>query len=96
MTRLSQADLERLAELSQLELSPEDLKAYGFDVSQILSFIDQLKDLDLSAYQPTDQVNQLTNRLRPDELQTLPPPSQLLASCNQVEANQIKVQRVIE
>ena len=96
MARISPDQVSKLARLAQLSLSPAEVDGYCREVGAILEFIDQLKQLDLANYQPTEQVTGLTNVTRADDLQELADNQSLLANAPQRDGNQIKVQRVLE
>lgn len=69
MSKISASQIQHLAALSKLYLSDEEVEKYRHDVAAILSFIDQLQAVDVSNYEPTDQVSGLKNVLRADMLQ---------------------------
>ena len=96
MVRISRQEVQKLAQLAYLDLSPAELQSYRADIGSILEFVDQLKQLDLTDYQPTEQVNQLQDVSRSDQLQLLPPPAKLLQNSPKTDGKLIKLQRVLE
>jgi aspartyl-tRNA(Asn)/glutamyl-tRNA(Gln) amidotransferase subunit C len=54
--KISREDVLRVAELAHLELSPEEIDTYRGQLDEILTYIDKLKELDVSAVEPMAQV----------------------------------------
>jgi aspartyl-tRNA(Asn)/glutamyl-tRNA(Gln) amidotransferase subunit C len=54
--KLSQAQVEHIAELARLALSPEELELYRDQLSHILEYFERLQELDTDAVEPTASV----------------------------------------
>ncbi len=65
--KLNKEEILHIAQLARLELSEAELSLYGEQLSGILSFIDQLKEVDTENVLPTAQVTGLENVLRDDK-----------------------------
>lgn len=65
-------DLEQLARMTNLSLTPEELEAFDGDFKNILAFIAQLQKADVSEVAVTNQVTDLENVYRPDEVDAYP------------------------
>ena len=70
--RVTVADVERVAELANLELEPEESRAMLHDLNAILDYVAQLNELDTAGVLPLAQVSELegaggAGKLRPDE-----------------------------
>jgi aspartyl-tRNA(Asn)/glutamyl-tRNA(Gln) amidotransferase subunit C len=98
MADLSRDDVLKLAQLARLRLTDEEISTYQKELVEILKYVEQLNDVDVSGLEPTSQVTGLTNVTRADEeidygyksldlLQNVPH--------GRVEKNQIKVKRMI-
>ena len=61
-------DILHLAELSNLTLSKEEIDSLGRDLQDIIKYISQLDDLDVSDVEPTYQVFEMENVWRDDEI----------------------------
>lgn len=68
MSKLSREDILKLAKLSRLELTEEEIAHFQEEISAILQYVEQLQSVDLDNLEPTAQVSGLTNVTRPDEV----------------------------
>jgi len=96
--KLSKKEIGHIANLARLELSEAELKTYGSQLSDILSYIDQLQEVDTSDVLPTAQVTGLENVMRADEIEDWDE-SEREAALNQapeIDGRQVKVKRVLE
>ena len=66
MTKLSAADVRKLARLCKLRLTDEEIGRYQNDLSAILEYVNVLQNVDISGLEPTSQVTGLTNVVRAD------------------------------
>ena len=69
--KVTVADVERVAQLANLELEPEETRAMLHDLNAILEYVAQLNELDTSGVVPLAQVSELEGAggagvLRPD------------------------------
>jgi aspartyl-tRNA(Asn)/glutamyl-tRNA(Gln) amidotransferase subunit C len=98
MADLSRDDVLKLAQLARLKLSDDEITAYQRELAEILGYVEQLDDVDVSGLEPTSQVTGLTNVSRPDEEVDYGYKSlELLKNIphNRVEDDLIKVKRMI-
>lgn len=96
MVKLSREDILKLAQLSRLHLSEEEIEQYGHEISAILAYVEQLKNIDLSDLTPTHQVTGLTNVMRPDvDSGYGVGTAELLKNAPAVEDGHIKVKRML-
>jgi aspartyl-tRNA(Asn)/glutamyl-tRNA(Gln) amidotransferase subunit C len=70
--KVSKEDVERVAELANLELEQEESARMVHDLNAILDYVAQLNELDTKGVEPLAQVTELegaggANSLRPDE-----------------------------
>jgi aspartyl-tRNA(Asn)/glutamyl-tRNA(Gln) amidotransferase subunit C len=96
--KLTQEEIKHIAELARLELSTEELTKYGQQLSAILSYIDQLREVDVKGVEPTAQVTGLVNVWREDKIIDCPEAEReaALKEAPELEDHQIKVKRVLE
>lgn len=65
--KISPQSIRDLAELARLKLNPEEVKKFSKELSSILDYVEQLKEIDIADIEPTSQVTGLMNVLREDE-----------------------------
>lgn len=56
MSTLSKQEVQRIAELARLELSPEELDLFTRQLGDILTYVEQIRVLDTTGVAPTSQV----------------------------------------
>ena len=78
--RLTNADVEHVAALARLGLTPEETEQMRDQLSSILEHIAALNELDVAAIPPTAQVVELTNVWRDDEVRPSLPRHAVLAN----------------
>ncbi len=96
--KLSKKEIQHIADLARLELTEAELKKYGSQLSDILSYIDQLKEVDTTDVEPTAQITGLENALRQDEKEDWDKREieEALKQTPELKNRQIKVKRVLE
>ena len=96
MTQISRNDVLRLASLSSLSLTDDEASALADDITNILSYVEQLDELDVANVEPTYQVTGLKNVWRDDVVEESDVNrEQLLALAPEAVNNQIKVPKVL-
>lgn len=96
MTRISSDDVRHLAQLSSLQLNEDEVKSLQQDIAGILTYVEQLGELDTANVQPTYQVTDLENVWREDEVvEDVVTREQLLALAPEFANNQVKVPKVL-
>jgi aspartyl-tRNA(Asn)/glutamyl-tRNA(Gln) amidotransferase subunit C len=96
MGKLSKDDVLKLASLSRLALTEDELNEFVAEISEILQYVEQLQSVDIDGVKPTNQVTGLTNVMRDDEVIDYGyKPTDLLKNVPSVEDNQLKVKRMI-
>lgn len=96
MAKLSREDVLKLARLSRLHLSDEEIDQFTTEISAILGYVEQLQKADLDGLEPTNQVTGLINVMRTDEVVNYgASPKDLLKNAPASEAGNIKVKRML-
>ena len=97
--KLSRDDILKLAKLSRLTLSEDEIVQYQKELSEILGYVEQLDSVNVENLKPTYQVTGLTsqdeNASRADEIVEQVAQPELLKNVPRTEKNLIKVQRMI-
>ena len=95
---LSKKEIQHIAKLARLELTDEELDKYGSQLSGVLNYIDQLKEVNTAGVEPTAQVTGLNNVFREDEIKEWDEDENKKAinEAPEVYKGQIKVKRILE
>jgi aspartyl-tRNA(Asn)/glutamyl-tRNA(Gln) amidotransferase subunit C len=64
----TEIDVKYVAHLARLTLSPEEEQKFTEQLGQILSYVEKLKQLDVSQVEPTAHAVPLVNVTRPDQI----------------------------
>lgn len=94
-------DVERVAELANLELTPEESGHMLHDLNAILDHVAHLNELDTTGVAPLAQVGELSGAggfsvLRPDERQPSLDRAAVMAQAPETDQAFFKVPKVIE
>jgi aspartyl-tRNA(Asn)/glutamyl-tRNA(Gln) amidotransferase subunit C len=95
--KLTKEQVQKIAQLARLKLTPEEEERLTTQLTDILNYVDILKELDTKGVPETSQVTGLTNVTRPDEARgTLATPDELLdcSSLPKVD-HQIRIKRIM-
>jgi aspartyl-tRNA(Asn)/glutamyl-tRNA(Gln) amidotransferase subunit C len=96
MSKLSREDILKLAKLSRLELTDDEVTQFESEISAILEYVEQLQTADLNGLEPTYQVTGLKDVTRPDEVVDYQAdPKALLKNAPATEKNHFKVKRMV-
>jgi aspartyl-tRNA(Asn)/glutamyl-tRNA(Gln) amidotransferase subunit C len=94
-------DVERVAELANLELQEEEIGSMLHDLNAILEYVERLNELDTTGVAPLAQVSQLEGasgdaRLRPDTRQPSLDRAVVMRQAPETDQVFFKVPKVIE
>lgn len=95
MTQITRDDVLGLARLSSLALSDDEVDSLTTDIANILTYVDQLKELNTDGVEPTYQVSGRENVWRDDVVQSAVKRDSLLELAPETLDNQIKVPKVL-
>ncbi len=97
MSKLSRDDILKLAKLSRLELTDDEVTQFEAEIGSILEYVEMLQKVDLDKLEPTYQVTGLKDVTRPDEIVDYQAnPDDLLKNAPATEAKQFKVKRMVK
>jgi len=68
MSKLNKKDVEYVARLAKLSLGQKEILKYQKQLSEIVSYVSELSEVDTSNVEPTSQTTGLTDVYRLDEL----------------------------
>lgn len=94
-------EVQRVAELAHLKLTPDETGNMLHDLNAILDYMAELNQLDTSGVAPLEQVSELGNAtgggaLRPDQLRPSLDRSAVMAEAPESDGTFFKVPKVIE
>jgi aspartyl-tRNA(Asn)/glutamyl-tRNA(Gln) amidotransferase subunit C len=95
MSKIGTTEVERIAKLARIGLSPEEVAKMSVELGQILQFVEQLQSVDIEGVEPTDQVNGLVDVWREDEVRPSMDRERLLANAPAARDGYIVVKRVL-
>jgi aspartyl-tRNA(Asn)/glutamyl-tRNA(Gln) amidotransferase subunit C len=96
MTQITRNDVLKLARLSKIKLTDDEVDKFTVELDAIVKYVEQIDSVDTSGLEPTDQVTGLKNVMRPDEITDYgETTSELLKNAPATEKNYIKVKRVL-
>lgn len=94
--KITAKDVEHVARLARLELSPAEKERMGRELDGILAYIDKLRSVDTSGVEPTSHAVPITNVMRDD----VPGPSlsraETLANAPDRHGDLFRVPRILE
>ena len=66
MTKISSSDVRKVAQLARLELPDDQIETYTSQLEEILSYVDQLQEIDTQGIPPTTRAVEVINAMRED------------------------------
>ena len=96
MSTITTDDVRHLAQLSNLQLSDDEINSLRGDIENILGYVEQLGEVDTSGVEPTYQVTGLENVWRDDTVDDGGiSPDALLALAPEQAEHSVKVPQVL-
>jgi aspartyl-tRNA(Asn)/glutamyl-tRNA(Gln) amidotransferase subunit C len=93
---LTPQDVDHVAALARLGITPEERERFAQQLSVILEHFRALQELDTEQIPPTAQVLDLRNVMRPDVPRPSLPREEVLANAPRQENGYFKIQAVLE
>lgn len=95
-TTLSRQEVIALARLARLELSEAEITRYQTELAELLTYVEQLSEVDSDGLEPTSQVSGLVNVWRDDEVRAMQAtPDTLLKHTPTTRDRYIQVKRML-
>jgi len=96
MAQITTDDIRYLATLSSLYLTDEEVSSMQSDIANILTYVEQLSELNTDGVEPTYQVTDLENVWRTDDINDYGLDGESLVNLSPEHTdNQIKVPKVL-
>jgi aspartyl-tRNA(Asn)/glutamyl-tRNA(Gln) amidotransferase subunit C len=96
MAKITRKDVLKLAQLSRIKLSDDEVDKFVIELGEIVEYVEQIDSVNVEGLKPTDQVTGLKNVMRPDIVFDYGETTEeLLKNAPARDKNQIKVKRVL-
>jgi aspartyl-tRNA(Asn)/glutamyl-tRNA(Gln) amidotransferase subunit C len=96
---ITQADIEKVAQLAHLELAEEELKTFGPQMAEIVSYVEQLNEIDTTNVEPAigglTPEGEKTDSSRDDEIYGSLGQTTALAEAPDAAAGHFRVPKVL-
>ena len=89
-------DVKYVAHLARLRLTPEELSQFGEQLGHVLGYVEKLKELEVSAVEPTAHAMALTNVVRADETKSSLPHDQAMRNAPAQANDLFVVPKIVE
>lgn len=96
MARITEEQVKHVANLARLSITEEEAKTYTKQLDAIISFAEQLNELDTDGVEPTTHVLNIQNVLREDVVKESLPNEEALKNAPDHQDGQVKVPSVLE
>jgi aspartyl-tRNA(Asn)/glutamyl-tRNA(Gln) amidotransferase subunit C len=94
--KLTHEEVQRIALLARLRLTPEEETQLTEQLDHILAYMEKLNELDTSKVEPFSHAVDAVNALREDKVTNLPGPDAVLANAPDRDNSFFKVPKIIE
>lgn len=94
--KIDREQVQHVAKLARLALTPEETERFAEQLSEILSYVEKLNEIDTSGVEPTSHVLSLSNVLREDRARPSLSTDQALANAPEREGAFFRVPKIIE
>jgi len=93
---ISKDEIERIANLARLKLTPEEIARFQADLSAILDYVDQLRQVDTAGVTMSGTSAKTENVFREDIIENSLPIDKALENAPAVKNGMFSVPKVIE
>jgi aspartyl-tRNA(Asn)/glutamyl-tRNA(Gln) amidotransferase subunit C len=94
--KISKNEVQKIAHLARLEIDDSQTEKMAEQLSNILQYIDKLKDVDVKGVNLSSDAAFMNNVLREDDVQPSPGPDVTLANAPQRDEDFYLVPRVVK
>jgi aspartyl-tRNA(Asn)/glutamyl-tRNA(Gln) amidotransferase subunit C len=94
--KITRQEVEHVAKLARLELSDKQKDVFTDQLSNILTYVEQLNELDTKGVQPTSHVLDISNVMREDVPHESLTQEKALANAPEKAAGHYRVPKIIE
>ncbi len=94
--KIDRKDVEKLAHLSRLELTEEELANMESDMNKMLQFVEKINEMDLEGVEPLAYMSEEVNILREDEVKQDITHEEALKNAPDKDTDYFRVPKVIK
>ncbi len=94
--KITKQEVEHVAKLARLELSEQEKDMFTDQLSNILTYVEQMNQLDTKGVEPTSHVLDINNVMREDAPGVSLPREKALANAPDQAAGHYRVPKIIE
>lgn len=94
-SNLTEQEVKHVAKLARLSLTPEEVKKFQEQLSEVLAYIEVLKEVKTEKTEPTSQVTSLENVFRKDQSQTSLSQKEVLSGARETHQGFFKIKRIL-
>lgn len=96
LSKITIAEVEHVARLARLDLSPQEKERMRSQLNAILTYIDKLRQLDTEGVEPTSHAVPIVNVMREDTVCPSFPVADMLANAPERDGDLIRVPKILE
>jgi aspartyl-tRNA(Asn)/glutamyl-tRNA(Gln) amidotransferase subunit C len=91
MSEINEESVQHIAKLARLSLNDDEIKKFASDLSSVVTYVEQLKELDTEGVEPMVGAVELLKELRKDEVRESGLRDEMLKNAPDSEDTAIKV-----
>ncbi len=95
MTKISSSDVRKVAHLARLELPEDQIETYTSQIEEILSYVDQLQEIDTQNVHPTTRAVEVVNEMREDLVEFNDSREEILNQAPHREGDYFRVPKIL-
>ena len=95
MTKISSSDVRKVAHLARLELPEDQIETYTSQIEEILSYVDQLQEIDTQNVHPTTRAVEVVNQMREDLVEVNDSREEILNQAPHREGDYFRVPKIL-
>ncbi len=95
MKTIEHGEVERIAKLAKLRFETSELDVLAHQLTEILTYVEQLEKVDITGIEPLSHVHDLVNQTRPDKTGDSLTQEEALRNAPDADGAYFKVPRVI-
>lgn len=94
--KLTHDQIKKLAELARIELTEQEIKKYGEQISSILDYVKQLDEIDTTKVEEQTHLQGLNTITRPDKIDQSQKNKEIISQFPEAAGNLNKVKAVLD